>query len=509
MYKVFLVDDEPLVLEGLRLLVDWKARGFEVCGEARDGEDAFAAILDCRPDLVVTDIRMPVMDGIELIRQARMRADCPAKFILLSGYGEFEYVQSVMRHEAADYLLKPIDTFEFDRVLAKLRIELERERAEEQDAALERKEAAAAALALLVRGEDDPELRRRASAMLGMEEDTDVCVVLAEKGNGNAGTAFVLEEEEAAGRVRLFDDGSGGIGAVIVGKPERFASVLSDLHSRLANQTGDDVWLFVSRWGQGPERLKALHREAAHLRDNRPFAGIEIAQGILMAPQCPSSALYRVPIPDPEAGARLFRLIEAGDADGMAAALDEALERMRANGAGPSVIRAFIADLTVEVNRRYGPFEQPGDLPGPRSVGSSQAAGVRELRARLCRYGRLAAERFDRRRSAVAEAIRIVQEQFRKPLKLQDVAAALGAQPAYLGQLFKKATGETFHQFVHTYRVESAKTLLRRTEMKIAEVARTVGYGDAEDFVRHFKERTGMTPSAYRNPPGRRGWPNR
>ncbi|PWV99723.1 response regulator receiver domain-containing protein [Paenibacillus cellulosilyticus] len=85
MYKVFLVDDEPFVLEGLKLLVDWKSRGFEVCGEASNGEEALAAIVQYCPDLVITDIRMPVMDGLELIRQTREYLADSIRFIVLSG----------------------------------------------------------------------------------------------------------------------------------------------------------------------------------------------------------------------------------------------------------------------------------------------------------------------------------------------------------------------------------------------------------------------------------------
>ncbi|MFD1907706.1 response regulator [Paenibacillus rhizoplanae] len=81
MLKVLFADDEPLMLEGLRFLVDWEKLNFEVCGEALDGEDALALIHSTRPDLVITDVRMPVIDGLELIRRTS-ESDCRPKFII-------------------------------------------------------------------------------------------------------------------------------------------------------------------------------------------------------------------------------------------------------------------------------------------------------------------------------------------------------------------------------------------------------------------------------------------
>jgi two-component system response regulator YesN len=89
MYKVLLADDEPAALEALRLAADWEKLGYVICGECSNGEEAVRLLESLRPDLVVTDVRMPVMDGLDFVRHAAelMRSD--AEFILVSGYDEF------------------------------------------------------------------------------------------------------------------------------------------------------------------------------------------------------------------------------------------------------------------------------------------------------------------------------------------------------------------------------------------------------------------------------------
>lgn len=125
MYKVVLADDETIALEGLRTLTDWEELGFEVCGACENGEEALAAIIRSSPDLVITDIRMPEIDGLELIRRVRSLDMEQPVFIVLSGYGEFEYARTAIRYGVRHYLLKPVMDAEWDKVLTDITDELE------------------------------------------------------------------------------------------------------------------------------------------------------------------------------------------------------------------------------------------------------------------------------------------------------------------------------------------------------------------------------------------------
>lgn len=118
--KVMLVDDEAIVRDGLRNCIDWEANGFSVEVLEENGARALAYMEKNPVDLVVTDIKMPVLSGLELIRQSK-EADFPAKFLILSGYDDFAYAQKALRYGADDYILKPIKEEELLNALIRIR----------------------------------------------------------------------------------------------------------------------------------------------------------------------------------------------------------------------------------------------------------------------------------------------------------------------------------------------------------------------------------------------------
>jgi len=128
MISVLLVDDEQFVRMGLRNLIDWRSCGYEIIGEADNGEDAFRMIEENRPELVITDIRMPVLDGLELIRRVNEAGHLATKFIIVSGYNEFEYAQQAMRYGVSAFILKPGDQDELQTILLCLRRQISKDR---------------------------------------------------------------------------------------------------------------------------------------------------------------------------------------------------------------------------------------------------------------------------------------------------------------------------------------------------------------------------------------------
>jgi two-component system response regulator YesN len=115
-----IVDDEYLVRLGLQRNIPWQELGIRVVGEAEDGESGLELIMELKPDLIITDIKMPFMDGIELMERARERR-VSAQFIVLSGYGDFEYAKNAIRFGAAEYILKPVENAKFVEAVARVR----------------------------------------------------------------------------------------------------------------------------------------------------------------------------------------------------------------------------------------------------------------------------------------------------------------------------------------------------------------------------------------------------
>src|SRR5512139_3240877 len=131
-YKVFLVEDEIVAREGIRDNVDWIANGFDFCGEAPDGEIALPLLLTIKPDLLITDIKMPFMDGLQLCRIIRERLPT-TKVIILSGHDEFEYAREAIRLGVTEYLLKPVTVQDLHQVLFRIYNQLEQEKKEHED----------------------------------------------------------------------------------------------------------------------------------------------------------------------------------------------------------------------------------------------------------------------------------------------------------------------------------------------------------------------------------------
>jgi two-component system response regulator YesN len=130
-YKVFLVEDEIAAREGIRDNVDWQSAGFEFCGEAQDGEIALALIEATQPDVLITDIKMPFMDGLQLSKIVREHLPW-VKIVILSGYDEFDYAQAAVKLGVTEYLLKPISVPDLNAVLRKIKVVLDREKSDRE-----------------------------------------------------------------------------------------------------------------------------------------------------------------------------------------------------------------------------------------------------------------------------------------------------------------------------------------------------------------------------------------
>ena len=124
MYQILIADDESIIREGIKCLFDWESLGFTICGEAVNGEQAYQEILRLRPDVVLLDIRMPGLSGIDVIREVRS-AGYEGNIIILSGYSDFKYAQEAIRYGVHSYLTKPVDEDELQSALLAIRGQLD------------------------------------------------------------------------------------------------------------------------------------------------------------------------------------------------------------------------------------------------------------------------------------------------------------------------------------------------------------------------------------------------
>lgn len=179
-YKVLLIDDEPSALEGMEMWIDWQELGFELCGTCGNGREGLQMMKQLQPDLVITDIHMPLMNGLEMIGEWRQEGTDSTKFVILSGYSEFEYARTAISYGINHYLLKPVFPEEATEELREIRLELEQEanrRRIHETASGE--EAATLIKGLLYGKKEEPELMEWLETLPGFKESLswNVCLI--------------------------------------------------------------------------------------------------------------------------------------------------------------------------------------------------------------------------------------------------------------------------------------------------------------------------------------------
>lgn len=471
MYRLLIVDDEPWVLRSLLDSVDWRAHGFEPAETATDGEEALACMARALPDLVVTDIRMPEMDGLEMIERARSRWP-QLQFIILSGHAEFEYARRAMASGVAGYCLKPVQAEEMETILAKVRSLLDAENARRLEALLSLDEAcdAVEAAALLAR------LGIRAEEMESLRVVAGVCrwgVPLLPGDN-----LMLLRGDEW--RTVLDEppvDGSIGISQPLR-HPARIGRAVAE--AREARR----MWFATGTQGV------FVYRSVGRIPLERPFARLAAAMDTGSEPEIRQEmdAMERLLV-EGNAGWRQLRLfrerLEAfqitEEEAGTVAETGAVAETEPCEEAGD-------ADEAENPNLHFRSLHEMIGFFADRFVGSIGARATEEEAA----GGDL-----------IAEVIRYADQHAIERISLIDLAERFHFSPSYLCRVFKRETGTTLTDHLLHIRLGKATALLENSTMPIAEIAERCGYPDYFYFTRLFKRTYGVTPTAWRAGEGR------
>lgn len=440
-YRVLLVDDEPWTLKSLLLTVDWAANGFEVCAALTSAREALDQIPALLPDVMFADIRMPHMDGLELLGAVRARWP-HIHTIILSGYADFAYAQEAITLGVLGYCLKPIDEDEVAEVLARAREAID------------------------TQGRRYAELLDRDRPIPGDPEWPQLLAMHGVKAlplDAMAAPRDAPHLEMPALRIQREGES--------VFFYER--ALRNQALNALAGRPGSIGIAEISSLEATALRVGG---ERAHIARQKSFLGFE-----------PGAFIYsEVPLWPIEEAARAFmRHCASGNAH-LAA---EALERIRVlltSGAyhvdhaliafnwlcdGLPLERARTADALVE---RYAGL-------------SGMLAAVRST---------LAAE--DPNQSEFWEMADYVQAHLNIPDLFQGVGQAFHRSASHLSRLFRRCSGKTFTQYVQSLRMDRAKTLLQETNLSVREIGVQCGYSDYFYFARQFKRAQGVTPSEWR-----------
>ena len=527
MIKVFITEDESIVREGLRDIVPWEKYGFEFVGDAPDGEMALPLIRKLRPDVLITDIKMPFMDGLAL--SSIVSRELPdTKIIILSGYSDFEYARQAVALNVDQYLLKPITKAAILKALEVTRQKIQEEREQkdylrryEQDTKKYESYSRRAFFERLVEGSMSVQQIYEEAGRLNLDLNADgynfvIFTVQAVDESAYSETAAVTLEGLLDYFLRypgyiLFRCSLLSYAALVMGDaenlPELTERALDIIQRRCAGAEEQLNW--YAAVGTPTFRLSGLaqsYKDANHVLAYRHLlpltrvfrADMLRSEGVKTGAECLETL-------DPgKLDPMVIRnFLQSGTAEETETFVEEYLSNLA--GAERSLLFRHYIMMSVRINAElclqqqgcqqedFARLPQPEvNLPAQRLkeyINSvlSAALQLRDLKSQQ--------ESSD----IMSSAIRYIEKNYTdEAISLNSVAQAINISANYLSALFSQKMGVSFVEYLTQKRMNRAKQLLQRTNLRSSEIAYEVGYRDPRYFSFVFRKTQGCTPRAFR-----------
>jgi two-component system response regulator YesN len=533
MLKLVIVDDEPTVRMGLSSYFDWSAYGIEVAGEADNGIAALQVIERVKPDLVITDVRMPKMDGIQMANLVSERFP-PIKIVFISGHNDADYLKSALQVKAVDYIFKPVNMQELSEVVGRVVGALRQEEQKRKLVAdMQVKLTFSMPLlrekflmSLIRDGVTAPERITDRTEFLGLHLPLEAAywVIVIRIDN----TAEVVDARSERDRQllsysvlnivqELIDQDLSGY--VLENRSDEFVGILRIMDEEAEE---DALFAFAGRIrealhrflkisvtigvGERIVRLISLPRsyeQARRAADQRWYVGKNqiISMDNL---EHNENSFHRFGRAQDE---RMSSSLKAADAAKVEAELNDiydSLSRSRREGFqyGRNISLQLLL-LADRIQLELGIFKKDTD-ESELLAKVFQQETLLDLRKVVEAYLLEVCERIREKRSGkpknVIERVRtIIDQRYAENLQVAEIGKEVFLSVTYLCLLFKQETGETINEYLTKVRVEKAKELLREPGNKFYEVCYAVGYSDPSYFSKIFKKYTGFTPSSYRD----------
>lgn len=523
LYRVLLVDDEEDIRVGISRKMDWEGLGFTLVGEAENGRDALELADTLQPDVVLTDIKMPFMDGLELCRILTDRLPA-SKFVVFSGFDDFEYAKQAIRMNVSEYILKPINAAELSAVLQKLKAQLDAERAERQNVETVRRRYEESLPVLrslfLTRLLDDRIARDQVAelaARYGVTLDgSSWTVALAHLGSAAARNEMLtlsvqqlfeenMQLEGCTCQLFLYNDAV----ALLAGFREdvsiyQFVEAINRVCALCESYLGLKLTVGVGMACTAPEDLSQSAAGARSALEYRSLVGR-------------GRAIYIGDL-EPDAGTglafgkndeqELTNAIKLGGEEEVHAAVAQLMDKLLSSGRNLSQSQLFFLELlTCLLRLTRGADLNLEDVFGSGFTGTVQATDFESfeqlgdwLLERCLRIQALfRRQRTDSAGRTVERAKAFIHEHYgESDLSVEMLCAHLHLSPTYFSTLFKREVGMSFTAYVTVVRMDAAAAALRNTEEKTYLIARQCGYDDPNYFSYVFKRHFGVSPTKYR-----------
>jgi two-component system response regulator YesN len=535
MFKVVIIDDEALVRVGLKSIIDWNEQGCELIGEASNGQAGYDLIINNKPDIVITDIKMPVMDGLKMIKSLTEQNIRP-KFIILSSYDDFNLARQAMKYGVEEYLIKlELEPDAFIGILNRIkeRIIIEYKKRNEEYKLEKHIRAGKYAMreevmkkiigkALVDRSDIKAELEE---IQIKLSEDSISCLVIKIKDCGK------LESYEEADLnllefsiLNILDEIANdffisygfklNIKEYAVVFSESSTEEASDMNRKIEDMAqrlvmmlkqyfNIDVVIGVSGVNMGFEGIGKAYSQSTKALQQSFYNG---DKKVIYYSRLNLDQNIKKNLNIHELGDNLLKYIEIKDIEAIEVTFENIVdlftkEKLTKDAAYDICAKIAYLIMTVVEKDEKSIEEIFGDdksiFEKIVKLGSIQdiISWLRRLNQRLCSF--LLNKDNNNNNKIVSQAKRYVIENLSKQISLQEAANMLNMSSGYLSTLFKQSTGVSFIDYVTEARMDEAKRLLKESNLKIYQIAQFTGYENAYYFSKVFKKITGMTPKEF------------
>ncbi len=519
MLKVLLVDDEPFILQGLSVIIDWSREGFEIVGKVSNSFEALELLQKEKIDLVIADIKMPKMTGLELLEKVRREKISDAYFVILSGYNDFGYVRMALQNECLDYMPKPVEQSELLNVLNKVRELRALDSKKREDSTIMEREVFAKNMLSVCCGKYRSDNVDFIKQYLG--QGSSFRYISVELDAGAEEIKLLTEEEKRRLQKELYQK-------CLVFFPQKEYLCIFDASIR---QEGYDVGIIFTEdvfieWGRASEQeyLEAFSRE---LKESVGFPVIVIVgskvkdieeisdscksvllaysfRGIDMGENQNFSLMDK--LVNKQTIDALIRAVKVNDKEGIEHGYYMIFEELRRGELDARMINMVVNYLMFELLHLAS--EQDENINQQevfRLINESTFEQInmdvsgKNMTKLLLEYGDYLMQlRANQSKGVLSQIEADLKENFRENLTLKDLSKKYFVNAAYLGQSFKKQYGEAFKDYLNRIRIEAAVELLLYSDKKIYEIAEEVGYKDMDYFINKFIALKGCTPAKFR-----------
>lgn len=512
MNTVFIADDELIIRQGLKCIIEWEELGFRIIGEASNGEDALHAILRDQPDVVMLDIRMPKRTGLEVVKEAREQG-YTGKVIILSGFSEFKYAQEAIRYGVEYYLTKPIDEDELLKTIQEISESLSKEAKQNETLEQYRSKAKNSILHDILLGKDG--IDRIDTAELHLDA-SEYQVIIYEKYSHNAVSMpyrfsdllKVTNEDNIAYETISLDNNEVLLlkGSFILKKFEQFLAHYDREQKPQANSPLDSLFITYGRVVNTIEDIHISYYEALRLLQRRFFC--EHRQHTIGYDQLPEDGKYTVyELTDDklqEYCELLVGYIQTTKRNQVAETLNELEHHLYYAKDDISRIKLFLTDLYLSIKEKISHLYHNANIPFP---GNAEIIQLIDEKYYLYEIILFFTEQFEiimrtigspSSNGVMDDIIHYIEHNYMDNIKLETIAPLFGYNSSYLGKIFTKKVGTGFNVFVDQVRIEQSKKLLTETDLKVYEIAEKVGYRNVDYFHTKFKKYVDQSPAEFR-----------